>query len=102
MNVTTVYEDDVFKVTGGITIKILFASYFCLQGIGRMFYLVSPSETSFPDKESIPISFISAASPYFFGLISLEWSLKWAMGEAPRINDGLLSIVHGLLMTLME
>ena len=85
-----------------ITIKILFASYFCLQGIGRMFYLVSPSETSFPDKESIPISFISAASPYFFGLISLEWSLKWAMGEAPRINDGLLSIVHGLLMTLME
>ena len=67
-----------------------------------MFYLVSPSETSFPDKDSIPISFISAAPPYFFGLIALEWGIKVAMGEAPRINDGVLSIVHGLLMMLME
>ena len=67
-----------------------------------MFYVASPSETSFPDKESIPFSFISRAPPYFFGMIALEWSLKWAMGEAPRINDGVLSVVHGLLMTLME
>merc|ERR550532_968538 len=35
-------------------------------------------------------------------MIALEWSLKFVQGEAPRINDGVLSIVHGLLMMLME
>ena len=66
-----------------------------------MFYLASPSETSFPDLQSAP-NFIAQAPPYFFGLIFFEWSIKYFQGEAPRINDGVLSVVHGLLMMLME
>jgi len=71
------------------------------KGLGRMFYLASPSETSFPDLQSAP-NFIAQAPPYFFGLIFFEWSIKYFQGEAPRINDGVLSVVHGLLMMLME
>merc|ERR1719220_2106285 len=32
----------------------------------------------------------------------LEWAVLAAKGKRPRINDGLFSIVHGLIMTLME
>jgi len=72
-----------------------------IKGFGRMFYIASPAETTFPDRESVP-SFVAKAPPYFFALILLEWSLKFLQGETPRINDGVMSVVHGLLMILME
>merc|ERR1711990_277175 len=58
-----------------------------LAGLGRMFYIASPSSTSFPD---------------FIIMTLLEWAVLAAKGKRPRINDGLFSIVHGLIMTLME
>ena len=67
-----------------------------------MFYLVTPSETSFPDVASIPFSLVSRAPPYFLGLILLEWSLKCLKGDTPRINDGIMNVVHGLFRSLME
>ena len=71
--------------------------------MGRMFYIASPNETSFPDVKSLPSpSFIAQAPPYFFALIFLEWTIKFIQGETPRLNDGMLSVVHGLLMMLME
>ena len=76
---------------------------FSCQGMGRMFYIASPNETSFPNLQSLPApSFIAQAPPYFFGLIFLEWTVKFVQGETPRINDGMLSVIHGLLMMLME
>ena len=38
------------------------------RGLGRMFYLVSPADSSWPSLESLPQpSFIGQASPYFLG-----------------------------------
>ena len=48
-----------------------------------MFYIASPSETSFPDLESAP-SFVARAPPYFFGLIFLEWTIKYFQGLFPH------------------
>merc|ERR1719342_577456 len=73
-----------------------------LEGLGRMFYIASPSATSFPDLKAIPKSYVDQAMPYFFIMTLLEWVVLAAKGKMPRLNDGLFSIVHGLIMTLME
>ena len=67
-----------------------------------MFYLVDPEETSFPDISSLPEPYLSQAAPYFFSLIALEWAILLAKGERIRLNDGLFSVAHGLIMSLME
>ena len=72
------------------------------KGLGRMFYVASPADTTFPDLESIPFSYISKAPPYFFGMIGLEWAVKYLQGDTPQINNGLLCIIHGLFMILMQ
>ena len=36
-----------------------------LQGLGRMFYIASPSATSFPDLKALPKSYVDQAMPYF-------------------------------------
>ena len=73
-----------------------------IQGVGRMFYLATPAQTSFPDTASLPEPYLAQAAPLFFGLIVLEWSILLMKGEKIRLNDGLLSVVHGLIMSLME
>jgi len=72
------------------------------KGAGRMFYIASPEETSFPDLSSLPEPYTSQAAPFFFGLIALEWLVLLLKGEKIRLNDGILSVVHGLIMSLME
>merc|ERR1719348_758402 len=73
------------------------------KGMGRMFYIASPSETSFPDLKSLPKNgYIQQAAPYFFLMILLEWVVLWLQGRPARAADGLISITHGLLMTLGE
>merc|ERR1719278_707527 len=67
-----------------------------------MFYIASPSATSFPDLKALPKSYVDQAMPYFFIMTLLEWAVLAAKGKMPRLNDGLFSIVHGLIMTLME
>ena len=36
-----------------------------LEGLGRMFYIASPSATSFPDLKALPKSYVDQAMPYF-------------------------------------
>lgn len=73
------------------------------QGLGRMFYLADPAVTSFPDLDSIPHpGYVQQAMPYFFGMILLEWTILILKGHRPRLNDGLMSVTHGLIMNLME
>jgi len=75
-----------------------------LKGIGRMFYVVDTAETSFPDLGSLPKpNYVSQAMPYFFGMILLEWTILWLRGkEDLRINDSMMSIIHGLIMTVVQ
>ena len=73
-----------------------------LQSIGRMFYIIDPSETSFPDLSSLPTPYLAQASPMFFSMIVLEWIVLIVQGEKLRLNDGIFNAVHGLIMSLME
>ena len=66
-----------------------------------MFYLASPSETSFPDLSSTP-GYVALASPYFFGMICLEFVIKTVQGDTIRMTDGVMSVVHGMISLLME
>jgi len=72
------------------------------KGVGRMFYIASPAETSFPDLASLPEPYLAQAAPLFFSLIAVEWVVLLLKGEKLRLNDGLLSVVHGLIMSIME
>ena len=67
-----------------------------------MFYLTDPAESSFPDLASLPTSFTARATPFFAGMIALEWAILLLKGEKPRLGDGMFSVAHGLIMTLME
>ena len=67
-----------------------------------MFYLTDPAETSFPDMASLPTSYTAQATPFFAGMIVLEWAILLLRGEKLRLSDGLFSVAHGLIMTLME
>jgi len=72
------------------------------KGFGRLFYLVDPKETSFPDLASLPPSYTAQATPFFAGLIALEWTILLLKGEKLRLTDGLFSVAHGLIMMLMQ
>ena len=100
MNATIVMEDSFIKVFCWFKVSVKGYCYF--KGLGRMFYVASPADTTFPDLESIPFSYISKAPPYFFGMIGLEWAVKYLQGDTPQINNGLLCIIHGLFMILMQ
>eukprot|EP00088_Acartia_fossae_P017622 TRINITY_DN2005_c0_g1_i3.p1 TRINITY_DN2005_c0_g1~~TRINITY_DN2005_c0_g1_i3.p1 ORF type:complete len:460 (+),score=113.26 TRINITY_DN2005_c0_g1_i3:50-1429(+) len=74
-----------------------------MKNIGRMFYVVDPAETSFKDLASMPKDgYIQQAMPYFFGMIALEWTILLLKGKMPRLNDGIMSVSHGLIMSLTE
>jgi len=74
-----------------------------LKKIGRMFYIVDPAETTYRDLSSLPKDgYIQQAMPYFFGMIALEWFVLLLKGKTPRLQDGIMSISHGLIMSLME
>ena len=72
-----------------------------VKGVGRMFYLASPADTSFPDLDSTP-GYVAQATPYFLGMIVLELVVKRLQGEGVRMTDGLMSVVHGMISLLME
>lgn len=68
-----------------------------------MFYIVDIKQTSFKDMASLPKDgYIQQAMPYFFGMIVLEWIILFLKGKGPRINDGMMSVAHGLIMSLSE
>ncbi|XP_062612863.1 alkylglycerol monooxygenase-like [Saccostrea cucullata] len=75
----------------------------------RLFYIVSPKETSFPTVEKVP-KYVDEAIPFFICLIILEVPILYLRGKRlPRFNDsfgslanGLLSLLHGLLFRSVE
>ena len=67
-----------------------------------MFYITDPAETSFPDMASLPTPYLAQAAPFFFSMIALEWIILILKGEKIRLNDGIFSVAHGLIMSLME
>ena len=73
-----------------------------LQGMGRLFYMADPMETSFPDLASLPRSYTAQAFPYFAGMVSLEWAILLIQGEKLRLADGVFSVMHGLIMIIMQ
>ena len=50
-----------------------------------MFYLTDPAETSFPDMDSLPTSYTAQATPFFAGMIVLEWAILLLRGEKLRL-----------------
>ncbi|CAH1401955.1 unnamed protein product [Nezara viridula] len=71
-----------------------------LHGLGNMFYLLSRNETTFKNVEDVP-PFFRQAWPYFLLFIFLENVLLW-LEKKPlmRINDGIVSLSHGLFQEL--
>ena len=76
------------------------------------FMSIPPSQTSrhFPSPTLTRLCPTSSSceiqhSSYWSSLSSfrtlLEWAVLAAKGKRPRINDGLFSVVHGLIMTLV-
>nr|XP_022314509.1 alkylglycerol monooxygenase-like isoform X2 [Crassostrea virginica] len=78
-------------------------------GLRRLFYAVTPAETSFPTVDKVP-KYVDEAIPFFIGLVILEIPiLYWRGKKLPRFNDsfgslanGLLSLLHGLLFRSVE
>jgi len=71
-----------------------------LKKIGYLFYLVNPKETMFEKLEELPKpSYINQAIPYFLGMVLIENVIRVSQGKGViRLNDGVMSGVHGLLM----
>ncbi|CAH0559202.1 unnamed protein product [Brassicogethes aeneus] len=68
-----------------------------LKGLGRMFYIVNPTETTFEGPEEVP-KYFRNAWPYFILFMILENVLLWIEKKPTfRINDGITSMSHGLI-----
>ena len=66
-------------------------------GLRQMFYLVLPSETSYPQYKQVP-SYISTATPYFLGMALLEYILcVFLKVRTARISDGFSSVSAGVI-----
>ncbi|XP_069674545.1 alkylglycerol monooxygenase-like isoform X1 [Periplaneta americana] len=68
------------------------------RGIGQMFYIVDREEMTFERPEQVPNIF-QQAWPYFLAFLAIENLILW-LEEKPtiRINDGITSLSHGIIM----
>lgn len=67
-----------------------------VEGIRRLFYLITPNESSFETKEEVP-QYVNDALPFFFSLIVLEALVQWVRGKRTlRVNDAISSMSAGL------
>ncbi|KAJ8975563.1 hypothetical protein NQ317_000747 [Molorchus minor] len=68
-----------------------------LKGVGRMFYVVDPQETSFGDSKDVP-EYFRNAWPYFLLFMLMENIILW-IDRKPiyRLNDTVTSLSHGLI-----
>ncbi|KAK9731312.1 Fatty acid hydroxylase [Popillia japonica] len=77
--------------------RIYGGSLMALKNLGRMFYVIDPSETTYRTTQQVP-NFIQQAVPYFIIFILLENLLLWMEKKpAARLNDSITSISHGIL-----
>ncbi|KAK7088891.1 alkylglycerol monooxygenase-like [Littorina saxatilis] len=66
----------------------------------RLFYLVTPNETSFESLEEVP-EYVNEAAPYFLISVVLENLIMLAKGKSlMRCNDAWNSMAHGVISTL--
>ncbi|KAI0207706.1 Alkylglycerol monooxygenase [Lamellibrachia satsuma] len=74
--------------------------YEVAKDLVRLFYVVSPTETSFEHVEDVP-DFVNKTIPYFLALIVLECVVQYLQGKpTTRANDGFSSLSAGLLHLL--
>ena len=101
-----------------------------LKKIGYLFYVVDPKDSMFENIDELPnpnyitqvgagmyilfeflkhyfklsiTSCFEQAIPYFFGMMVLEWIIRYSKGMKPiRMTDGIMSISHGLIMIASE
>ncbi|MBN3285748.1 ALKMO monooxygenase, partial [Polyodon spathula] len=71
------------------------------QGIRMMFYVMTPNETAFRNEEEVP-EYVQQATPFFIGMLVLEFLLSWVKNGQPaiRVNDGITSLSAGVLSRL--
>jgi len=67
---------------------------------GMLFYMISPSKTSFPSMEDCP-DYLQQAMPYMTTLIVLEAVINWWLGKKHNLADSVTSISSGLIMTMV-
>ncbi|XP_046333271.1 alkylglycerol monooxygenase-like [Haliotis rufescens] len=66
----------------------------------RMFYFVTPNETSFEKAEDVP-QYIKESAPFFLGFIAVEFIVMLLRGDGKRsLNDGLTSVGAGMFSRL--
>jgi len=74
-----------------------------VSGLRRMFYIITPEESSFATLEEVP-DYVFQAVPFFtiFGL--LEQFLYHVTGKGHKfpVNDGLTSVGQGVIMDLVK
>lgn len=67
------------------------------KGVGRLFYIVSPSETTFEHAKDVPNYFYNAW-PYFLLFMIVENIILWVERKPTvRLNDSITSLSHGLI-----
>ncbi|CAH6777994.1 Agmo [Phodopus roborovskii] len=71
------------------------------QGVRMMFYMMTPSETTFQTLEVVP-DYVKKATPFFISLILLELIISWILkGKPPgRLDDILTSMSAGVVSRL--
>ncbi|XP_077993855.1 alkylglycerol monooxygenase-like [Glandiceps talaboti] len=73
-----------------------------LTGFRRLFYMITPNESSFATMEEVP-EYMVEVSPFFLVAIVLEMIIGHLQGNHKmyRVNDSLSSIGAGMFMTLV-
>ncbi|XP_066141130.1 alkylglycerol monooxygenase-like [Euwallacea fornicatus] len=67
-----------------------------IRGLGRLFYVVPPEDTSFSDAEDVP-KFFYNAWPYFLLFMVIENLILWVENrKTARLNDSITSLSHGI------
>jgi len=68
---------------------------------GRLFYIISPKDTSFAEPTQVP-DYVQQAMPYMVTLIIIEALINWlGRGQRHNIADSVTSISCGLAMTMV-
>ncbi|XP_064396839.1 alkylglycerol monooxygenase-like isoform X2 [Halichondria panicea] len=68
------------------------------KGFFPLFYLVSPSQSSFKHLSEVP-DYVQQVVPYFFVLIALEAVVRWFQDKPlPRVNDSISSLTAGTFL----
>ncbi|XP_064594714.1 alkylglycerol monooxygenase-like [Liolophura sinensis] len=71
-----------------------------LTGVRRLFYLVTPNETSFRDVSDVP-NYTRESVPSFMLFVAIELTISLIKGDKKmRINDGVTSMSAGLFSRL--